>query len=73
MSNSTERYITQIDFNTFYLLWDEALAMHRDGYFLTVYDDDSDNGGSGGDDDRIMMTCHLMVSHPSENKQSLIF
>ncbi len=47
--------------------------MHRDGYFLTVYDDDSDNGGSGGDDDRIMMTCHLMVSHPSENKQSLIF
>jgi hypothetical protein len=44
---------------------DEALVMHKDeGYFLTVSDGDSDNGESGGDDD-IMLTCHLLVSHPS--------
>ena len=59
-------------FNMLYLLWDETLVMHKDGYFLIV-DDDNDNGENGDDGDMIMKTCHSMVSRPStrEKKSSI--
>ena len=59
-------------FNMSYLLWDETLVMHKDGYSLIV-DDDNDNGDSGDDGDMIMKTCHSMVSHPSTREKRLTF